>query len=70
MPESSDTYRKLLQRFKFTVNMRAMVLPDLEELRNFPAKDPDGVVNADINGYAAAIEYYVDLRLIGALRRR
>lgn len=63
--EGTDTYRKLLQRFKFPVNMRAMVLPDLEELRNFPAKGPGGVVNADINGYAAAIECYLDLRLKG-----
>ncbi|MCU0093713.1 HEPN/Toprim-associated domain-containing protein [Pseudomonas koreensis] len=61
--EGVDTYRNLLQRFKFPVNMRAMVLPDLDELRNFPAKGPSGVENADINGCAAAIECYLDLRL-------
>jgi hypothetical protein len=60
--EGRDAYRNL-QRFKFPVNMRAMVLPDLDELRNFPARGPDGVSNADINGRAAAIECYLDLRL-------
>ncbi len=40
-----------------------MVLPDLEELRNFPARGPGGVENADINGRAASIECYLDLRL-------
>lgn len=43
--------------------MRAIALPDLEELRDFPAKGPSGVANADINGCAAAIECYLDLRL-------
>lgn len=40
-----------------------MVLPDLEELRNFSARGPSGVEKADINGRAAAIECYLDLRL-------
>jgi len=62
--EGQDAYRSL-QRFAFPMNMRAMVLPDLEELRNFPARGPDGVLNADINGRAAAIECYLDLRLKG-----
>ena len=52
-----------LQRFSFPVNMRAMVLPDIEELRKFSARGPDGVSIADINGRAAAIECYLDLRL-------
>lgn len=60
--EGIDTYRSL-QRFTFPVNMRSMVLPDLEELRDFPARGPGGVENADINGRAAAIECYLDLRL-------
>ncbi|WP_440973606.1 HEPN/Toprim-associated domain-containing protein [Pseudomonas koreensis] len=60
--EGIETYRSL-QRFKFPVNMRAMALPDLDELRNFPAKGPTGVANADINGSAAAIECYLDLKL-------
>jgi len=60
--EGYDAFRSL-QRFNFPVNMRAMVLPDLEELRSFAARGPDGVSNADINGRAAAIECYLDLRL-------
>ena len=60
--EGIDTYRSL-QRFSFPLNMRAMVLPDLEELRDFPARGPSGIENADINGRAAAIECYLDLRL-------
>jgi len=60
--EGIDTYRSL-QRFTFPVNMRSMVLPDLEELRDFPARGPSGVEDADINGRAAAIECYLDLRL-------
>lgn len=60
--EGHDAFRSL-QRFNFPVNMCAMVLPDLEELRSFPARGPDGVSNADLNGRAAAIECYLDLRL-------
>lgn len=60
--EGHEAHRSL-QRFAFPVNMRAMVLPDLEELRNFSARGPDGVSSADINGRAAAIECYLDLRL-------
>ena len=60
--EGIEAFRSL-RRFNFPVNMRAMVLPDLEELREFPARGPGGVANADINGRAAAIECYLDLRL-------
>ena len=60
--EGIDTFRSL-QRFTFPVNMRAIVLPDLEELRDFPARGPGGVACADINGRAAAIECYLDMRL-------
>jgi hypothetical protein len=60
--EGIDTFRSL-QRFTFPVNMRAMALPDLEELRNFPARGPGGLACANINGLAAAIECYLDLRL-------
>ncbi|MDI9777089.1 hypothetical protein EQ845_12225 [Pseudomonas putida] len=63
--EGVDTYKNLLKRFQFPVNMKAMVLPDLDELREFPAKGPCGVANADINGCAAAIECYLDLNLKG-----
>jgi hypothetical protein len=45
------------------VNMRSMVLPDIDALRNFPTRGPGGISGADINGSAAAIECYLDLRL-------
>ena len=45
--------------------MRAMMLPELEAFRAFPAKGPEGVHPADINRRAAAIECYLDLRLEG-----
>ncbi|WP_434652547.1 hypothetical protein J3P96_17070 [Pseudomonas sp. R3-56] len=54
-----------LRRFNFPANMRTMLLPDLEELRSFSARGPSGVENVDINGRAAAIECYLDLRLMG-----
>jgi hypothetical protein len=60
--EGNDAYHSL-QRFTFPANMRAMILPDIEELRNFPTRGPNGVSSADINGRAAAIECYLDLRL-------
>lgn len=60
--EGHEAYGSL-QRFTFPANMRAMVLPDLEELRKFPTRGPDGVSIADINGRAASIECYLDLRL-------
>lgn len=52
-----------LQRLTFPANMRALTLPDLDELRSFPAQGPEGIANTDINGRAAAIECYLDLRL-------
>lgn len=54
-----------MRRFSLPPNMAAMVLPDIDELRSFPAKGPSGITNADINGCAAAIECYLDLRLKG-----
>jgi hypothetical protein len=62
--EGADAYRSL-QRFSFPVNMRSMLLPELDQLRDFPALGPSGVVRTDINGRAAAIECYLDLRLAG-----
>jgi hypothetical protein len=44
--------------------MRAMLLPELHELRAFPAEGPNGVSNADINRRAAAIECYLDLTVV------
>lgn len=50
-----------IERLSLHRNMRALVLPELGELRSFRARGPDGVRVADINGRAAAIECYLDL---------
>jgi hypothetical protein len=47
------------------VNMRAMMLPHLEDFASFPARGPQGINLSDINERAAAIECYLDLRLPG-----
>lgn len=60
--EGVDAFRKL-ERLKLPSNMRAMLLPDLEEFRGFSTRGPEGVSVSDINGRAAAIECYLDLRL-------
>ncbi|MDN3370315.1 MULTISPECIES: HEPN/Toprim-associated domain-containing protein [Ralstonia solanacearum species complex] len=54
---------RAVRRFKLPPNMSTLVLPDLEEFRQFPAQGPDGIRNSDINGKAAAIECYLDLNL-------
>lgn len=60
--EGVDAYRKL-QELKMPNNLRSMVLPEIEELRRFPALGPEGLNECDINGRAAAIECYLDLDL-------
>lgn len=60
--EGLDAYRRL-QNLGMPGNMRAMILPDLEAFRYFPARGPEGVNTCDINGRAAAIECYLDLHL-------
>jgi hypothetical protein len=60
--EGQDAYHRL-QGLDMPSNMRAMVLPDHEAFRNFPAYGPQGISTADINGRAAAIECYLDLEL-------
>lgn len=50
-------------RFKLPPNMSTLVLPELDEFRQFLAKGPDGIRSSDINGRAAAIECYLDLNL-------
>ena len=42
-----------------------MVLPNIVELRCFPALGPEGLNDCDINGRAAAMECYLDLNLPG-----
>lgn len=60
--EGADAFCKL-EKLKLPANMRAMLLPDLEEFRGFATRGPEGVSVSDINGRAAAIECYLDLRL-------
>lgn len=60
--EGVDAFRKL-KKLNPPANMRAMLLPDLDEFREFPALGPEGLNTADINGRAAAIECYLDLHL-------
>ena len=62
--EGYETYQRL-SCISLPPNMRAMMLPELEAFRAFPAKGPEGVHPADINRRAAAIECYLDLRLEG-----
>jgi hypothetical protein len=55
--EGVDAFRKL-EKLNPPANMRAMLLPDLEEFREFSTLGPEGVNISDINGRAAAIECY------------
>lgn len=61
--EGVDAYRRL-RDLSLPSNMRATLLPTLDEFRNFPARGPEGVTVSDINGRAAAIECYLDLNLM------
>ncbi|MBL4602918.1 MAG: hypothetical protein JKY84_09235 [Emcibacteraceae bacterium] len=60
--EGVDAFRKL-EKLNLPANMRVMLLPDLEEFRGFATCGPEGVSVSDINGRAAAVECYLDLRL-------
>lgn len=62
--EGHDAHRRL-STFTLPVNMRGIMLPELEEFRSFPAQGPQGLHNSDINRRAAAIECYLDLNLEG-----
>ena len=60
--EGLDAHQRL-SRLSLPVNMRGIMLPELEAFREFPAQGPEGVRSADINHRAAAIECYLDLNL-------
>lgn len=62
--EGVGAYQKL-KKLPFPPNMIPMLLPELEEFRNFPARGPEGMKSSDINGRAAAIECYLDFKLEG-----
>lgn len=62
--EGVDAFTRL-KDLQMPSNMRAMLLPNHEAFNSFPVIGPEGVRNANINGRAAAIECYLDLRLPG-----
>ncbi|EPJ2812734.1 HEPN/Toprim-associated domain-containing protein, partial [Pseudomonas putida] len=60
--EGLDAHQRL-GKLSLPPNMRAMMLPDLPQFDNFPARGPEGVHNCNINGRAVAIECYLDLNM-------
>ena len=60
--EGLEAYRRVAN-LSLPTNMRGMLLPDLKEFRSFPAEGPEGTRNSNINGKAAAIECYLDLKV-------
>jgi hypothetical protein len=60
--EGWSAYEKVM-RLRLPQNMRATVLPDMEEFRQFRCVGPHGEMQGDINRRAAGIECYLDLRL-------
>lgn len=60
--EGLDAHERL-SALKLPVNMRGVMLPELEEFREFPAQGPEGLRDSDINRRAAAIECYLDLKV-------
>jgi len=62
--EGADGLRRILEK-PLRPNMRAMTLPSLPQFERFATIGPEGLGEADINGRAAAIECYLDLRVAG-----
>jgi len=62
--EGLDAHQRL-SALTLPVNMRRILLPELEEFRSFPALGPQGLQNSDINRRAAGIECYLDLDVGG-----
>ncbi|MES0100370.1 HEPN/Toprim-associated domain-containing protein [Mesorhizobium sp. M0019] len=60
--EGVDACRRI-QALAMPRNMTATLLPDEESFRAFPARGPEGDTASDINGRAASIECYLDLKL-------
>jgi hypothetical protein len=63
--EGRSAFRKV-QDLSLPTNMRTMVLPRIKEFESFPTVGPGGKASADINGRAASIECYLDLRANGS----
>ena len=62
--EGHEAYHRI-KNLSLPPNMQVSLLPDIEELCSVPARGPDGVKIADINGRAAAIECYLDFEAPG-----
>lgn len=62
--EGVDAFNRI-RKLGLPSNIRCMTLPADDALRDFPTSGPQGVFASDINGRAAAIECYLDLRLDG-----
>ncbi|WP_323885662.1 HEPN/Toprim-associated domain-containing protein [Aeromonas veronii] len=60
--EGLDAHERL-SALKLPVNMRGVMLPELDEFCKFPAQGPEGLRDSDINRRAAAIECYLDLKV-------
>ena len=60
--EGVDAFRKF-EKLDTPSNMRAMLLPNLDEFKKFRTLGPEGVNTSNINGRAAAIDCYLDLCL-------
>jgi hypothetical protein len=60
--EGVDALRRI-EKLQLPPNLQAMVLPSLDEFKKFATRGPDGTRISDINGRAAGIECYLDLRL-------
>ena len=58
--EGLDIFQRV-SSFRLPSNMRAIMLPEIEEFRSFSARGPEGLAKADINRRAASIECYLDL---------
>lgn len=65
--EGVEALRKL-EKLNLPANMRGMIFPSLPEFTAFAARGPEGVREADINGRAAAIECYLDLKFDDELK--
>jgi hypothetical protein len=50
-----------VERVISTPTLRVMTLPSLPEFEQFPVVGPDGETTASINGFAAAIECFLDI---------
>lgn len=51
--EGFDACRRI-KTLSLPLNMRAIMLPEVDQFRTFPARGPQGIANADINRRNAA----------------